>query len=289
MAIIDLYESKFNGVYNSIEKVFLCEFIGGHGGDFFITLYSLCNNDFISCIGPKSLIEDRLTNYPNMPGNNIGGKYINKESKISINRDLENSSKFDINHENKKYINIATHPTILTSRENNRLIHYFPGEYPADDIFDLFDLEYEVIILLPTTFESFSFTMCYLESYISDIDSIKRNLVESLTQFKTGGESLTQHVNFNHTATYIDHIDILLNCPDNFLPLCKKISSENIDEKIFNYTLNFYLDNKVVNYRNWFKNLPAEKMNFLKNIYQEHKTEYTFNVINSKNIDDFLN
>ena len=287
MAIIDLYASEFDGVYDSVEKIFLCEFIPGHGGDFFVTLYSLCNNDFIKCIEENKNIEDRLVNFPNMPGNNLGGKYLFKDSYIMIEKDLIKFSKFNINRGNKKYINLVTHPTIITEIKNNQVVPNY-GNYPADDIFDLFDLEYEVIILLPTTFESFCFSMCYYESRGMDITNITRNLIESLTQFNTGGESLTQHKNFNHFVTYIDHIDILLNCPEKFLPLCKKISSKNIDETMFNYTLNFYIDNKVTDYRNWFKNLSSEKMKFLKDIYQEYKTEYKFTIVNSKNIDEFL-
>lgn len=291
MSLINL-KDDFGSFYTSIEKVFVCEFISGHGGDFFITLYSTCNNDFIRFKTTEEDLKERLyTPNTNMPGNNIGGKLIRYDSVLPIKSDLMKIIEQNINNHNtkKKYLNTATHPISLTyfnstgpeQKKNSELV------YPSETLFDLFDLEYKAIVLVPTTFMSYCFIKFYNDSLSDDQEVRDVHMIETLTAHTPKGPSIINSKKNISSITCIDHIDILLNCHEQLLPLCKKLVNDNFNEEMFNMTLEFYLDKKIKLFLEWFNNLNELREN-QEIFFNKHRSDHDFFIVNSSNIHRFL-
>ena len=271
--------------FKNIKSIYVCEFISGAGGDFFITLYSTCNKDFLRFLNNKKSLLSRFDKNDasikfRMPGNNIGGKimYLIDDMEENIINDLNKIlMQQQTESPNSKFLNIATHPYKMIDVRNG--LEKKTNISISSYIYNFFESKYEYknIILVPTTFESFAFIEYF--RYTEGLP-IQPNL------YNSESDSVINSKEIKGDIICIDHIDIALNCEDKLLPLCKKLVNDNYDEDMFEMTLNYYKEKKLEKFLEWLKETPL--LNQLKQIYQDNKQEHSFTVINSKNIDEFL-
>jgi hypothetical protein len=279
--VINLEERGFKNIKN----IYVCEFISGHGGDFFITLYSTCNKDFLRFLKNKEELLSRFDKNDTsikfrMPGNNIGGKImystgdmeeniINDLNKLLLQQPTESP--------NSKFLNIATHPYKMIDIRDG--IEKKTNISISSYIYNFFESKYEYknIILVPTTFESFAFI-----EYFRHLEGlpIQSNL------YNSESDSVINSKEIKGDIICIDHIDIALNCEGKLLSLCKKLVNDNYDEDMFEMTLNYYKEKKLEKFLDWLNTTPLREQ--LEEKYNENKQEHAFTVINSKNIDEFL-
>jgi hypothetical protein len=280
--------------FRNIKNIYLCEFITGHGGDYFITLYSVCHRDFLRFLDSKEDLETRFNHHLNtdtklrMPGNNIGKKliFIRDDIESHIIDDLKKLLIRRPEYVDAKFLNMATHPIKMVDDRSGTRQH--TDIKSATYIYSFFESKYEYknIILVPTTFESFAFIAYFMYSEGEPDTTIIRDIPYALYVHTDVGDSVINSDEFKGDVVYIDHMDIALNCEGKFLPLSKKLINDNYDDDMFEMTLDFYRKQKLEKFLEWLKTTPLREQ--LEQIYNDNKQDHKFTVINSKNIDEFL-
>jgi len=240
-----------------VEKIFLTDFIGGHGGDFFITLFAGCNTDFIGHFDYDRLVK-RLTEHPStFPGNNFGKKMINTtvdefENECSI--DLEKFGK-----KTNKCVNVCTHP--LTGPSDN--IKFLKSVFG--------NMHIQRIRLVPFTFQSALWYVWFFENKKTNLSKeIMENRIDNILV------EVSHHMQTSENDIVLDHIDITLNNPEALYDLCKNISSDNIDKNMFDYSLNTYLQGKVTEFKAWYETIQQQ------DYFEELKDTYQSKVSDNK-------
>lgn len=281
--------------FRNIKNIYLCEFITGHGGDYFITLYSVCHKDFLRFLDSNNDLKARFNynsvegNKFRMPGNNIGKKmiFIRNDIESYIIDDLKKLLIRRPECVDAKFLNMATHPIKMVDDRSGSRQH--TDISTASYIYNFFESKYEYknVILVPTTFESFAFIAYFMHTEGEPDTSIIRDVPYALHVHTDNGDSVINSNEFKGDVIYIDHIDIALNCEGKFLPLCKKIVSDNYDDDMFELTLEYYRKQKLEKFLEWLNTTPLREQ--LEQIYNENKRDYKFTIVNSKNIDEFLN
>jgi len=291
---------NFIGEYDlrSLDKIYLTEFTSGHGGDYFISLYGLSNNNFLKILYTFDHVVDRLDDLKSsMPGNNIGSKLIRPEHVTAdlIKLDLDNLLARDPDQlPHVKYLQLASHPQyIATDRTAQDIINNVnrePGTPIGHDhdlrvysfAYSFFDREYKNIVLLPTTVESVMFILHYeykyksMPNYISFNEFAKEFTDNIINAYTESNLSLLSLYN-PETFEVIDHIDITLSTPDMLLPLAIKLTDDDIDIVAFEYIKDYYVKRKLTAFTRWmeekFLEFPESKKiiedKLYSNSYQE--------------------
>lgn len=306
------YNLKSDYNLDCLEKIFHCEFSSGHAGDFFISLYSLANADFPNSVPEFDMLTWRLDQKVIMPGNNIGGK-INETVPHAIKRirqtmdELRDMKQSVYDLTKIKYLNFASHPSKLSnpqadeSRHTNipdagRVLTY-TDEYPYDVLEELFDstMPIDRFILVPTTFESAMFTVCFFCCYNTQ-ESLKVTdqeilaiMKEQLDNYLPTGDSMINIAGVRDTAKFIDHVDIAFNSKEKILALCKDIVSNNIDMQRWNYIYNHYMNTRVTEFYDWMQQMQATRNALyvqLEELYENHEIKAVLDnldIINNEN------
>lgn len=235
-----------------IKQAYLTNFYGGHGGDFFITLFAKACTDFYGLhIDPMEELEHRLQPELNMPGNNIGGKLIHMQSADHVDKTI-----------NDDLDRIHSHPKKET-RVYGNMIH-FATHYPQESKIDVVDyvlnnvdVPCKYIRLIPSNWTSYLWILHHYHvsaEYESFIEQVIPHLEDDINK---------------HDADYnIDHIDLFINNRHRLRKLCDDIVYPNkIDDGLYDYIINFY-EHKLEKFNIWVENLKGTDE------FAHHKRQY---------------
>jgi hypothetical protein len=220
---------------DNIKKVFLTEFIPGHGGDFFITLFSGAGQNFVGSFTKDRIIK-RLSEGGNMPGNNVGGKlinYISSEDMVNhINNSICKIKSKDKDYYSRTHIHFATHPNKQQDFNVRDLLKSHTN------------LPLQKINLIPSTADSVLWCVYHFIKQYDIPNDQYDGIINTILHNVTKTELSDTDINF-------DHIDILINNKQQLFQIANHISDSNIDKEVFDIILEYYTNTKLKSYLEW--------------------------------------
>ena len=223
-------------------RAVLLDFFPGHGGDFLSTLYGCCNLDCVSTntsqeIDDTSYIIQRMSEQnPKMPGANWGTKilYIENDQDFEAWKQKAKELRFEWD-DTKSVVTFGTH----SDAQENPLAY--------DLIKKNYDMEINVIAPIPTTPQSAAWIQCYEGDHNN-----KQQYVGPQQVMAKMTRRINRYDEMKAKVRRVDHINLLLNDPDELLDVCSTITTSNMNKDLQMYVVEAY-NPRVIRFKQWYK------------------------------------